>query len=78
MSKPQKKVKPKNQAPTPQPKAKVTFGDVIKRDLKYLSQGQKRLTADFLGSITVILVTVLIIVSLAIMSGIQEFDKELT
>jgi len=78
MSKPQKKVKPKKQPPKPQPQAKATFGDVVKRELKYIANGQKRLTADFLGSITVILVTVLIIVSLAIMSGIQEFDKELT
>ena len=76
MSKPQKKVKPKQQIQQFKQPQK-SFKDTVKRELKYILRGEKRLTADFLGSITIILVTVLVIVSLALMKAVQEFDKEL-
>ena len=71
MAKPAKKFKPKKQS------NKKSFGEIISTEFGYLTRGETRLSTDFFGGITVMLVTVLIIVALALMGAVQKLDREI-
>lgn len=71
MAKPAKKFKPKKQS------NKKSFGEIISTEFGYLRRGETRLSTDFFGGITVMLVTILIIVALALMGAVQKLDREI-
>lgn len=66
---PVKKIKPKKQP--------NNFADVVSEEWSYIRRGEKRLSTDFLGGITVMLITILVIVALALMNAAQKLDNEI-
>lgn len=71
MSKPARKIKPKKSG------NKKSFGEIMATEVGYIKRGEKRLSFDFLGGITVMLITILMIVTLAIMNAVQSLDNEI-
>lgn len=71
MSKPARKMKPKKSG------NKKSFGEIMATEVGYIKRGEKRLSFDFLGGITVMLITILMIVTLAIMNAVQSLDNEI-
>ena len=71
MSKPARKMKPKKSG------NKKSFGELMATEVGYIKRGEKRLSFDFLGGITVMLITILMIVTLAIMNAVQSLDNEI-
>ena len=56
---------------------KKSFVEFLSTEIGYIIKGEKRLSFDFLGGISLMLVTVLLIVALAIMHAIQSIDNEI-
>lgn len=71
MSKPARKMKPKKSG------NEKSFGEIMATEVGYIKRGEKRLSFDFLGGITVMLITILMIVTLAIMNAVQSLDNEI-